>query len=59
MPVLARLIDVLGRTCAGLPEKRVGDNAHHSMRDIALAGFSIFFMQSPSCLAHLRRLAKG
>ena len=59
MQVLARLIDVLGGTCAGLPDKRVGDNAHYSMRDIALAGFSVFFMQSPSFLAHQRRLAEG
>lgn len=59
MQVLERLIDVLGRTCAGLPDKRVGDNAWYSMRDIALAGFSVFFMQSPSFLAHQRQLAEG
>ena len=59
MQVLARLIDVLGRTCAGLPDTRVGDNARYSMRDIALAGFSVFFMQSPSFLAHQRQLAEG
>jgi hypothetical protein len=59
MQVLARLIDVLGGTCAGLPDERVGDNAHDRLRDIALAGFSVFFMQSPSFRAHQRRLAKG
>ncbi len=59
MQVLERLLDVLGRTCAGLPDKRVGDNARYSMRDIALAGFSVFFMQCPSFLAHQRRLAEG
>jgi hypothetical protein len=57
--VLARLIDVLGRTCAGLSDTPVGDNAWYSMRDIALAGFSVFFMQSPSFLAHQRQLAEG
>lgn len=59
MQVLERLIDVLGRTCAGLPDKRVGDNARYSMRDIAIAGFSVFFTQSPSFLAHQRQLAEG
>ena len=41
------------------PDRRQGQNATYSMADIGLAAFSIFFMQSPSFLAHQRRLKEG
>jgi hypothetical protein len=34
-------------------------NATYEMRDIGMAAFSVFFMQSPSFLAHQRRLEHG
>src|SRR5271168_4279416 len=37
------LIECVGRTCAGLADKRRGMNSQFSMRDIGLAGFSPFF----------------
>ena len=43
----------------GLPDKRRGKNSHYAMADIAMAAFSVFFMQSPSFLAHQRHLAQG
>ncbi len=38
------------------PDKRKGRNTQYSMSDICLAAFSVFFMQSPSFLAHQRTL---
>lgn len=41
------------------PDKRSGrHNALYSMSDICLAAFSVFFMQSPSFLAHQRALSE-
>jgi len=47
--------------CAGLPDKRRGPRDHddYAMADIGLSAFSIFFMGSPSFLAHQRALAEG
>jgi hypothetical protein len=42
-----------------LPDKRQGANGRYTMADIGLAAFSVFFMQSPSFLAHQRHLAQG
>jgi len=53
------LISALRETCAGLPDKRRGKNSHYVMADIGMAAFSVFFMQSPSFLAHQRHLADG
>src|SRR5277367_5205810 len=53
------LIECVGRTCAGLADKRRGRNSHVSMRDIGLAGFAPFFMQSPSFLSHQRQMCEG
>ena len=46
------LMPILERTFAQLPDRRTGQNTTYSMRDAALAAFSVFFMQSPSFLAH-------
>ena len=42
-----------------MPDKRRGKNSHYAMADIGMAAFSVFFMQSPSFLAHQRQLAQG
>ena len=40
-----------------MPDKRSGSSIRYAMADIGLAAFSVFFMQSPSFLAHQRVLA--
>jgi len=47
-----RLLACLDRTFAHLPDRRTRPNTIYTMRDAALAAFSVFFMQSPSFLAH-------
>ena len=49
-----RLLAILDRTFSGLPDPRTGQNTIYRMRDAAAAAFSVFFMQSPSFLAHQR-----
>jgi hypothetical protein len=56
---LSRLIRTLRETCARLPDKRTGNNARYTMADIGMAAYSVFFMQSPSFLAHQRQLQEG
>ncbi len=58
MEWLDSLIEAVRRTCAGLPDGRAA-NRHFTMEDIGMAAFSMFFMQSPSFLAHQRRLREG
>jgi hypothetical protein len=59
--VVERLIAELGMVCAGLPDQRKGPrrDGDYSMADIGLSAFSLFFMGSPSFLAHQRALARG
>lgn len=47
-----RLLALLDRDFAGLPDHRRGQNTQYTLRDAAMAAFSVFFMQSPSFLAH-------
>lgn len=47
-----RLLAALDRAFASLPDQRTRPNAIYTMRDAAMAAFSVFFMQSPSFLAH-------
>jgi len=56
-----QLIAELKAVCAGLPDKRKGPprDGGYTMADIGVAAFSIFFMGSPSFLAHQRALAEG
>jgi len=56
---LETLIGALRQCCETLPDQRRGINATYSIADIALAAFSVFFMQSPSFLAHQKRLEDG
>jgi hypothetical protein len=56
---LEELLSDLRDVCAGLADKRQGQKCRYTMADIGLAAFSVFFMQSPSFLAHQRVLAAG
>lgn len=42
-----------------MPDRRSGSNSRYVMADIGLSAFSVFFMQSPSFLAHQRTLAEN
>jgi hypothetical protein len=59
--VIENLIAELAAICAGLPDQRTGQSrdGQYSMTDIGLSAFSLFFMGSPSFLAHQRALARG
>jgi hypothetical protein len=59
MRVLAALLGSLRRCLDTLPDKRRGANTTYRMVDFGMAAFSVFFMQSPSFLAHQRRLEHG
>ena len=61
MIVIEDLIAELGKVCAGLPDPRTrpSRDGQYSMADIGLSAFSLFFMGSPSFLAHQRALARG
>src|SRR6185437_10904958 len=58
---LESLIGELREVCAGLPDKRRGPprDSAYAMADIGASAFSLFFMGSPSFLAHQRALAEG
>jgi hypothetical protein len=59
--VVEDLIAELGTVCAGLPDRRAGTrrDGGYAMADIGLSAFSLFFVGSPSFLAHQRTLARG
>jgi hypothetical protein len=56
---LESLIGHLRQRCETFPDLRRGMNTTYSITDIAMAAFSVFFMQSPSFLAHQRHLRDG
>jgi hypothetical protein len=59
--VVRDLVTELGTVCAGLPDQRTGPrrDGDYTMADIGLSAFSLFFMGSPSFLAHQRTLERG
>ncbi len=59
MRALETLLGSLRGCLAGFPDKRRGLNVSYPMGDIGMAAFSVFFMQSPSFLAHQRRFEAG
>ena len=61
MNALEERIAELSTVCAGLPDRRTGPllPGAYTMADIGLSAFSLFFMGSPSFLAHQRALAEG
>jgi hypothetical protein len=54
--VLDDLIAELREVCSSFVDKRRGRNGRYTMADIGLSAFSVFFMQSPSFLAHQKML---
>ena len=46
------LISRLRGCCETFPDERHGANPTYPIADIGIAAFSVFFMQSPSFLAH-------
>jgi hypothetical protein len=56
---LQSLIGRLRQACETFPDKRRGMNLTYPIADIGMAAFSVFFMQSPSFLAHQRYLQEG
>ena len=56
MKYLEKYLENLRERAEQAPDKRSGQNTQYSMSDICLAAFSVFFMQSPSFLAHQRTL---
>ena len=59
MPVLDSLLGSLRGCLDRFPDKRRGMNTTYGIGDIGMAAFSVFFMQSPSFLAHQRQLEEG
>ncbi|PPQ33840.1 hypothetical protein CCS01_13315 [Rhodopila globiformis] len=61
MSALEDCLADLNMVCAGLPDRRKGPLpvGAYTMAAIGLSAFSLFFMGSPSFLAHQRALAEG
>ena len=59
MKRLERHLQHLRACFAELPDPRRGRNRRYAMADVAMAALSVFFMQSPSFLAHQRALAEA
>ena len=60
MNALENLLGGLREVCAGLPDRRKAPGSGgYPMADIGLSAFALFFMGSPSFLAHQRRLEHG
>lgn len=51
---ISRLIASLEGEMEKIPEYREGKNSHYELVDAGMAAFSVFFVQSPSFLAHQR-----
>ena len=58
MKRFARYLERLRECFARMPDRRRGSNRQYAMQDIGMAALSVFFMQSPSFLAHQRALAE-
>ena len=50
---------ILSEVIKKFPDKRKGNNKQYSMEEIGMAAFSIFYMQSPSFLAHQKLLEES
>ncbi len=59
MSLLDSLLGSLRGCLDRFPDKRRGDNTSYLMGNIGMAAFSVFFMQSPSFLAHQRQFEDG
>jgi len=52
------MLSILKGSLAEVPEHRQGSNCQYEIADAGLAAFSLFFMQSPSFLAHQRDMQR-
>jgi hypothetical protein len=59
MRPLDSLLGSLHDCLDGFPDQRRGLNITYDIADIGMAAFSVFFMQSPSFLAHQRQFEAG
>ena len=50
------MLDCVRRSLERVPEHRKGRNIQFGIVDVGLGAFSVFFMQSPSFLAHQRQM---
>ena len=55
----ADLVNFYRKVLEHFSDKRTGLNKSYSITDAALGAFSVFFMQSPSFLAHQREMEAG
>jgi hypothetical protein len=58
---LPQMMKRLEQACEGFPDLRTGKNSVYELVDVGMSAFSVFFIQSPSFLAHQRdmKLSKG
>lgn len=52
------MLGILEGSLAEIPEHRTGENVQYGIEDAGLAAFSVFYMQSPSFLAHQRDMQR-
>lgn len=52
------MLDGLRESLGGVPEHRRGQNTQYEIADAGLAAFAVFYMQSPSFLAHQRDMQR-
>jgi hypothetical protein len=50
------MVDSLRDSLTAIPEHRTGRNIQYTIKDAGLSAFSVFYLQSPSFLAHQRRM---
>lgn len=55
---LCEMLGLLKEAFSAIPEHRGGQNKRYEITDAGLSAFSVFFMQSPSFLAHQREMER-
>ena len=53
-----KMLGFLRQSLEGVPEHRSGQNTQYSIAEAGLSAFSVFYMQSPSFLAHQRDMQR-
>ena len=51
-----QIVAIIRNGLRQLKDHRSGNNTQYSSEDILVAGYSVFHLQSPSCLAHQESL---
>jgi len=54
----SEMVQMVEHSLAQVPEHRRGSNTQYEIKDAGLAAFAVFFMQSPSFLAHQRDMQR-